>query len=88
MVSPWGTKNGVSSHPLGRKSRFDQGFICIVEMDIDHVADFEWNEEAFANLVLPPAKKMLIQALVEAHAQKRIKFDDFISGKGQGLVIK
>jgi len=60
----------------------------IVEMDIDKVNDFEWNEEAFANLVLPPAKKTLIQALVEAHAQKRIKFDDFISGKGQGLVIK
>ena len=62
--------------------------IPIVEMDIDKVDDFEWNEEAFANLVLPPAKKTLIQALVEAHAQKRIKFDDFIAGKGQGLVIK
>lgn len=60
-----------------------------VEFNIDHVHDIVWNDAAFANLVLPPEKKSLIQALVEAHNQKgRVGFDDFIIGKGQGLVIK
>ena len=78
----------MSRHTLAENQGLTKASILIVEMDIDKVNDFEWNEEAFANLVLPPEKKMLIQALVEAHSQKRIKFDDFISGKGQGLVIK
>lgn len=60
-----------------------------VEFNIDLVEPIVWNESAFANLVLPAEKKMLIQALVEAHQEKdRVGFDDFIVGKGQGLVIK
>lgn len=58
------------------------------ELDIDLVEEIVWNDAAFANLVLPEDKKRLIQALVEAHSEKdRIGFDDFIVGKGQGLVI-
>jgi hypothetical protein len=60
-----------------------------VEFNIDNVQDIVWNDTAFGNLVLPSEKKSLIQALVEAHSQKgRAGFDDFIVGKGQGLVIK
>ena len=57
--------------------------------NVDLVKEIVWNDEAFANLVLPPEKKSLIQALVEAHSMKtEDAFDDFIAGKGQGLVIK
>ena len=60
-----------------------------VEFNIDLVEPIVWNDAAFANLVLPAEKKALIQALVEAHNTKdRLGFDDFIIGKGQGLVIK
>jgi hypothetical protein len=60
-----------------------------VEFNINLVEPIVWNDAAFANLVLPAEKKALIQALVEAHNSKdRVGFDDFIIGKGQGLVIK
>lgn len=56
--------------------------------NVELVEEIVWNDEAFANLVLPPEKKSLIQALVEAHSSKtQSTFDDFIAGKGQGLVI-
>ena len=45
-----------------------------------------WNEEAFANLVLPADRKTLLQSLVEAH-NSNLDFDDFVKGKGHGLVI-
>jgi len=56
------------------------------EFDVDKVQDVDWNDDAFANLVIPSGRKALLQSLVEAH-HKEIGFDDFIKGKGQGLVI-
>ncbi|KZT53091.1 P-loop containing nucleoside triphosphate hydrolase protein [Calocera cornea HHB12733] len=57
-----------------------------LEFNVDHVKEITWNDAAFSNLVLPPAQKELIQSLVEAHSQNE-KFDDFIEGKGQGLIF-
>lgn len=48
---------------------------------------FEWNDEPFENLVLPRNQKSLIQSLVEAHSLDNTGFDDFVEGKGRGLVI-
>ena len=45
-----------------------------------------WNTDAFSNLVLPNERKELLQSLVEAHHME-LDFDDFIKGKGHGLVI-
>jgi ATP-dependent 26S proteasome regulatory subunit len=58
-----------------------------VEFDISKIEPIVWNEEAFANLVLPDDRKMLLQSLVEAHNADAEGFDDFIKGKGRGLVI-
>ncbi|KAF5385540.1 hypothetical protein D9757_006723 [Collybiopsis confluens] len=57
-----------------------------LEFDVERISDVQWNEDAFANLVLPEDRKQLLQSLVEAHYHK-LGFDDFIKGKGQGLVI-
>jgi hypothetical protein len=57
-----------------------------VEFDAEKIEDVEWNEDAFANLVLPTDRKHLLQSLVEAHHQE-LGFDDFIKGKGHGLVV-
>ncbi|GLB36892.1 putative ATPase family associated with various cellular activities (AAA) [Lyophyllum shimeji] len=57
-----------------------------LEFDVEEVRDIAWNEDAFANLVLPEDGKQLLQSLVEAHDQEA-GFDDFIKGKGQGLVV-
>lgn len=58
-----------------------------VEFDVDNVSTFEWNDEAFENLVLPAEQKDLIKSLAEAHTLDASGFDDFIDGKGRGLII-
>ncbi|KAJ3517036.1 hypothetical protein NLJ89_g764 [Agrocybe chaxingu] len=57
-----------------------------LQFSVEKIMDIEWNENAFANLVLPEQRKTLLQSLVEAH-HKEIHFDDFIKGKGKGLVV-
>jgi hypothetical protein len=57
-----------------------------VEFNVEKVTPIEWNDEAFASLVLPSDRKTLLQSLVEAH-NAEIGFDDFIKGKGRGLVV-
>ena len=60
--------------------------ILLVEFSVEKIEEVEWNGDAFANLVLPSDRKNLLQSLVEAHHQE-LGFDDFIKGKGHGLVI-
>lgn len=38
-------------------------------------------------LVLPPAQKTLAKSLVEIHSKDSTGFDDFVKGKGRGLII-
>ncbi|KAI0767681.1 hypothetical protein C8Q74DRAFT_1370418 [Fomes fomentarius] len=57
-----------------------------LEFNIEHVQPIVWNDAAFENLVLPEDRKTLLQSLVEAHNADS-GFDDFIEGKGHGLVI-
>ncbi|KAJ4467256.1 P-loop containing nucleoside triphosphate hydrolase protein [Lentinula aciculospora] len=57
-----------------------------LEFDVEKINEVDWNQDAFANLVLPEDRKHLLQSLIEAHHHK-VGFDDFIKGKGQGLVI-
>ncbi|THH28748.1 hypothetical protein EUX98_g5449 [Antrodiella citrinella] len=59
-----------------------------LEFVVDFVEPFEWNNEAYANLVIPPEQKTILTTLVEAHnSGPSAKFDDFVEGKGLGLVI-
>lgn len=57
-----------------------------LEFDVEKIQEIEWNDDAFENLVLPPGRKQLLQSLVEAH-HRGLGFDDFIKGKGHGLVV-
>jgi len=57
-----------------------------LEFSVEKIQDIEWSEEAFNNLVLPHDHKYLLQSLVKAH-NNDIGFDDFIKGKGHGLVV-
>lgn len=57
-----------------------------MEFNVEKVSPIEWQEEAFSNLVIPSDKKALLQSLVEAH-DSELGFDDFIRGKGKGLVV-
>ncbi|KAF7323754.1 AAA domain-containing protein [Mycena kentingensis (nom. inval.)] len=57
-----------------------------LEFDVTKVQPVEWNRDAFKNLVLPTDRKVLLQSLVEAHHEEA-GFDDFVKGKGAGLVV-
>ena len=57
-----------------------------MEFNVALVSPIDWNDEAFRNLVLPAGRKTLLQSLVEAH-NADLGFDDFVKGKGHGLVI-
>lgn len=59
----------------------------VVEFNVDKIEPIVWNDEAFANLILPTDRKILLQSLVEAHNSDLQGFDDFIRGKGRGLVV-
>ncbi|KAJ7727858.1 hypothetical protein DFH07DRAFT_1006913 [Mycena maculata] len=65
---------------------FSLGDKIWLEFDITKVAPVPWNEDAFANLVLPADRKTLLRSLVEAHHEEA-GFDDFVKGKGAGLVV-
>lgn len=55
---------------------------------MERVTPFEWNDEAFEQLVIPAEHKMVLKTLVDTYnTGVTTKFDDFISGKGLGLVI-
>ena len=70
-----------------RRGRFSsRSRICPVEFNVTNVYPIVWNDEAFTNLVLPYGRKDLLQSLVEAH-NADLGFDDFVQGKGQGLII-
>ncbi|KAF2726995.1 P-loop containing nucleoside triphosphate hydrolase protein [Polyplosphaeria fusca] len=56
---------------------------------IDSTHDIVWQGDAFKSLVAPPDQKDLVlavaQSQIQAHQQDT--FDDFIQGKGQGVIM-
>ena len=72
-------------HSLRTTSKDESNFTT-VEFNVQHVTPIEWNPETFEGLVLPSDRKNLLRSLVEAHDSDSV-FDDFVRGKGQGLVI-
>ncbi|KJZ74495.1 hypothetical protein HIM_06091 [Hirsutella minnesotensis 3608] len=58
-----------------------------MEFYVDGVADVQFDEQAFASLVLPAAKKELVLAFAQSQARYKHAFDDVISGKGKGIIM-
>ncbi|TFK80871.1 P-loop containing nucleoside triphosphate hydrolase protein [Polyporus arcularius HHB13444] len=57
-----------------------------LEFNVENIKPIVWNEEAFQGLVLAADRKNLLRSLVDAH-NADLGFDDFVQGKGQGLII-
>ncbi|KAF8576015.1 P-loop containing nucleoside triphosphate hydrolase protein [Ramaria rubella] len=53
---------------------------------MDRLKDIAWSDEAFHSLVLGAKQKTLIHSLVKQHISHSTHFDDFIPGKGQGII--
>jgi len=60
-----------------------------VECAVAGITDIKWSSLPFENLVLPAEQKNLIKALAQARvtADSEHAFDDFVEGKGQGLIV-
>ncbi|KZT64962.1 hypothetical protein DAEQUDRAFT_769208 [Daedalea quercina L-15889] len=60
--------------------------ILWLECNVNKIEPIEWSPAPFTNLALPGNRKDLLRHLVEAH-DSGLNFDDFVEGKGQGLVV-
>ncbi|KAI0178638.1 hypothetical protein GGR52DRAFT_264721 [Hypoxylon sp. FL1284] len=56
-------------------------------VDVDGVDDIQWNKKAYDNLQMDHRQKESVRRLVSTHRISPAGFDDFISGKGRGLVF-
>ncbi|KAF3936827.1 hypothetical protein ABW19_dt0204426 [Dactylella cylindrospora] len=57
-----------------------------VQFFVEELRPVRWNIQSFDQLVLPSSQKALVRALVESHQNSNSNFDDFIAGKGRGLI--
>ncbi|KAM6493235.1 P-loop containing nucleoside triphosphate hydrolase protein [Amanita muscaria] len=57
-----------------------------LQFNVRHVCEIKWNDNIFKHLILDQNTKTVLRGLIEAHAQDR-PFDDFVEGKGLGLVV-
>jgi hypothetical protein len=57
-----------------------------VNLYVSQMSPIKWNKQAFERLVLKREKKDLIKALVVIQIAGN-KSTDFISGKGNGLIV-
>ncbi|GAB1737338.1 hypothetical protein NU219Hw_g1262t1 [Hortaea werneckii] len=58
-----------------------------LEFSLSGIHPITYNETAFDSLVLPPAQKSIVRALVESHRFHAARtLDDVVQGKGKGLV--
>ena len=58
-----------------------------VKLRVTGVHDISWDESAFDSLVLPTDEKDLLLAFAEGQIHAQSTFDDFIRGKGKGMVM-
>ena len=59
-----------------------------VEFAVADIGIVTWNPEPFQRLAIPERQKRLIRAAAMSHANGDANsFDDFVEGKGRGLVM-
>ena len=59
------------------------------EFAVRLIEDIDWNPTSFQNLEMPANKKKIVLALAEANMMPSSTgyFDDFVAGKGRGLIV-
>ena len=62
---------------------------CLVEFAVAYTSDIDWDESSFGRLAIPGDTKKAIQALSKAHLGRDsdVHFEDFVAGKGRGLIV-
>jgi len=57
-----------------------------VGFNVNFVEPIQWNEGCMDNLAVDDDQKLLLQSLISSHTEGN-QVDDFIKGKGLGLVF-
>ena len=81
---------GEQSYPCFAAAGYNVNLIRrTAEFAVADIKDINWNPAAFAQLAIPSKQKEVIQALTEAYTSRGpdYTFDDFIVGKGLGLIV-
>ncbi|KAH8700439.1 P-loop containing nucleoside triphosphate hydrolase protein [Talaromyces proteolyticus] len=55
--------------------------------NLDNLHEISFDAEAFDNLILPDEQKGTLLALAKTYTDTKFEYDDFITGKGRGLII-
>ncbi|KFY05238.1 hypothetical protein O988_00150 [Pseudogymnoascus sp. VKM F-3808] len=60
-----------------------------LEFAVADISEISWNESLFNQVAIPSKSKKLIEALTTSQSggQARYTFDDFVEGKGRGLIM-
>ncbi|KAG4427614.1 hypothetical protein IFR05_016902 [Cadophora sp. M221] len=66
---------------------FSLGEKLWVEFAVADIEDIKWSPSPYDCLSISDEQRDIIMALVEAHVNPRMVFDDFVTGKGKGLIM-
>jgi hypothetical protein len=58
-----------------------------VEFAVADIKDIKWSPSPYACLSISNEQRDVIMALVEARLDPSVAFDDFVAGKGKGLIM-
>lgn len=60
---------------------------CWGLIDVDRFEEIEWKDDIYDMLQMETEQKELVRGIIESHQASSSSFDDFIPGKGRGLVF-
>jgi hypothetical protein len=60
-----------------------------VEFAVADITDIDWNRSLFDRLAISASHRNIIRALAASHMKQvpHHPFDDFVAGKGRGLIM-
>ena len=56
-------------------------------VSVDNVENIEWKDNIYDMLQMEVEQKEMVRGIIESHHASSSSFDDFIPGKGRGLVF-
>lgn len=63
--------------------------MCTVEFAVDDIEEIKWSSVPFDCLTLPDEQRETIMAVTETRTSRNQdpEFDDFVDGKGRGIIV-
>jgi hypothetical protein len=62
-------------------------FKCWGLTDVDNIENIKWKGDLYDMLQMEPEQKEMVRGIIESHHASSSSFDDFVPGKGRGLVF-